>query len=178
MACQKGEKTAISVFVVFDSIPETGVDYPLVSLPENPESDGDPIVRWTRHTGNIAAIQMVHMPICKNAKQVKGMIDPSHSEGRIILTSTEITDGNIRFEEIGPYSKDSSDYRIKLKLSCNGRMTGGDNNEIEMPLSLTSGDITLHLVQHTELEPHLFPIDYGWGYNYLPKNSFDPLWQK
>lgn len=35
-------------------------------------------------------------------------------------------------------------------------------------------EATLYLVQHADIEPLMFPIDYGWGYAYLPEESFDP----
>lgn len=37
-----------------------------------------------------------------------------------------------------------------------------------------NAEATLYLVQHADIEPLMFPIDYGWGYAYLPKESFDP----
>lgn len=174
MACVKGEKTALSVFVALDSLPETGVAYPLVSIPENPESDSNPIIRWTRATGGIAAIQMAHMPVCRKIKVLKGLIPESHQNDRIILNSSEITDGCIWFDEISPYSKGSSDYYIRLHMSFNGLLKGGENNEIELPVSVRKAEATLYLVQHADIEPLMFPIDYGWGYAYLPEESFDP----
>lgn len=174
LACNKGEKTAMSVFVALDSLPKTGISYPLVSIPESPDPDNNPIVRWTSDIGDIAAIQMSHMPVCNKANSLKGKIPESHQDERIILNSTEISDGYIRFDQIEPYSKGSPDYYIKLHMAFNGLLTGGDDNEIEMPVTVRKAEVTLYLVQKAYIEPLMFPIDYGWGYTYLPKDSFDP----
>ncbi len=169
---KKGEKTAISVFMIFDSKPEIGTSYPIVTIPENTNgNENERIINWNRDMGNIVALQIAHMPLCKNYF-AKDSVPTGHENDRIILNSFKISNGSMIIEKIEPYSEKSNDIAIKLSFDFDAVVKGDNDESHATRLSVRDAKVALYLVEHTELEPTLFPIDYGWGYEYIPANSF------
>lgn len=162
-----GVKTWISGFIVTSGMPEKGRKYPLTSL----EYDEDePILPWKRSMGDVATLQVVYMPACKDYFH-DGSLPEDLRRKCIVLSSVAISDGYVEVMEFKE-PKGGRPASMKLRLEFNASLAGGENGEHSSDIKVGKSEISLVQVEKTDLEPMFFEMDYGWQYRYLPEETF------
>lgn len=162
-----GVKTWISGFIVTEGLPEKGRKYPLTTL----EYDEDePILPWKRSMGDVATLQVVYMPACKDYFPDDSLQEDLRRKC-IVLSSVAIIDGYVEIVEFKE-AKGGRPASMKLRLEFNASLTGGEKGEHSSAIKVEKSEISLAQIEKTALEPMFFEMDYGWQHRYLPEDTF------
>lgn len=157
----KGIKTWMSFFIVTNAIPKPGTKFPIKTIIYNVDN---PIKVWNTSDGDLAVVQIVHMPPCDDF--FNDSIAERHKNQRIILSSDQIINGQIEISEFNPGKSELASAKIKVELSAS--VSGGNNKEYSSTIYINNCTIDLYQIQKSNLPPMLFEIDYGWKDSYLP----------
>lgn len=160
-----GLPTGVSAFLVTDSLPVVGKRYPVTPLTLDPT---DPIVVWSRASGEMAAVQITCFPLSSDALP-SGHIPPADTDKRVILSTTDVT-GSMEVTAVRRL-KNRDMYRIDLRLDASATIRPDFLDGFEYPVEIKDAAIKLYLVEKTDLKPCFFAIDYAWPDNFIPQND-------
>ena len=118
--------------------------------------------------GDAALCAMMWAPLCDKINNPE--IAKAHPKERIILVADETTSGWVKFGKISYPKENVAQMEITFELTAT--VTGGDNDEVSIPVKVSKGSIKLHHVVKESNYP-LLPTPWfkDWK-KFVPKDYF------